>query len=241
MGELLGAAEDDTLDEELELAILQGSKRAMKRYQFGAVRGRPRMPVAVQGSSRRASRWVANVVVSPSWTTPVLFENRTQQPAILATSANLDKLLEEFISLEADLFLDAGGSSTARAASSKPVLRRKVKSDGRGGVWLRKRLASPRANKYEQFNFVEASRHIKAPDDEVCDLPIALSQGSNTDSSQGLASSQGSPCKKKFRRQMSAFFRSPTTPKFRWGSSSQSLGSDLADEASPPAKASSHD
>ena len=189
---------------------------------------------------RRDLRWVANVVVSASWTTPMLFENRTQQPAILATSANLDKLLEEFISMEADLFLDAGGSSTARAASSKPVLRRKVKSDGRGGVWVRKRLASPRANKYEQFNFVEACRHIKAPDDEVCDLPIALSQGSNTDSSQGLASSQASP-RRKVRKTLANFFKSPTKPKFRWGSSSQSLGSGLGDAESPPAKASSQD
>ena len=132
MGELLGAAEDDTLDEELELAILQGSKRAMKRYkQFGAVRGRPRMPVAVQGSSRRASRWVAVVVVDPSWTTPVLFETRTQQPAILATGENLEKLLEKFVATEAGSSPDVDGSSTARAALSEPLLHRWMKLDGR--------------------------------------------------------------------------------------------------------------
>ena len=100
-----------------------------------------------QGSSRRASRWVADAVVDPSWTTPVIFENWTQQPAILATSENLEKLLEEFVATEAGSSPDAGGSSTARAAPSEPVLQRRMKWDGRG--WrLRKKLVSPRANKY---------------------------------------------------------------------------------------------
>ena len=85
-----------------------------------------------QGSSRLASRWVADAVVDPSWTTPVVVEKWTQQPAILATSENLEKLLEKFVATEAGSSPDVGGSSTARAALSEPVLHRWMKLDGRG-------------------------------------------------------------------------------------------------------------
>ena len=149
----------------------------------------------VQGSSRLASRWVADVVVDPSWTTPVLFENRTMQLAILATSENLEKLLEEFVATEAGSSPDVDGSSTARAALSEPLLHRWMKLDGRGCLWLRKRLVSPRANKYQKVNCVETRRRVKAPSAAggAGDVPTAFeaSQGSNPDSSQGSPRKEG--------------------------------------------------